>query len=558
MTYHARTSAAVRGAVLGAAILGAAILGAATACVTVRREPETTTAASTPAPATPAPVAPPAAVTTSAASAVGGAAFSITSLDSEPLPAQVMVTIPPDSGMVRALIVAGVRDSHVAADLAYLSDVIGPRLTGTEGLRRANDWTARKFREYGADSAWEEAWRFGQGWQRGPMVVDLLAPHRQSLYAASWAWAPGTSGPVTGPVTILSATTAAALTRDSAAIRGRWVMVRPPALIHNNDGPPMTHADSLQADSAAHAAAALTDAQRQFRREIPDRLAAAGALGTLQDGSKEFGLLSMSGSPLQLYPLPSIVLPHESYAMLWRLRQARVDVTLRADIANTLTADTLTAYNTVAEIRGADRPDEVVLLGAHLDSWDLGTGTTDNGAGAIAVLEAARILSTALTAARVRPSRTIRFVLFTGEEEGLLGSEAYAKRHADELAKVQAVLVLDNGTGRITGIALQERRELHDAWLSVLGPAASLGPFSIRPSNKGGTDHLSFLSYGVPSFNYDQETRGYGHTHHSQVDTFDHALPDDLAQAATVMAVNAYELAEADELLPRGSVRATP
>lgn len=539
----------------------AIVLATTTACVTVRRVPETTTdstsssRAAAPAPALAASPAPTPTVVTSVA---GGQALAITSIDTAPLPAQVTVTIPPDSGMVRAMIVAGTSDSHVAADLAYLSDVIGPRLTGTEALRRANEWTARKFREYGADSAWQEAWRFGRGWQRGPMVVDLLAPHRQTLFAASWAWAPGTNGPATGGVTILTETSAAALARDSNAIRGRWVLARPPALIHNGDGPPMTRADSVRADSALHAATTLTDAQRQFRRDVPGLLAQLGALGTLQDGSKEFGLLTMSGSPLQLYPLPSIVLPHETYAMLWRLRQAGVDVTLRADIANSLTADTLTAYNTVAEIRGADRPDEVVLLGAHLDSWDLGTGTTDNGAGAIAVLEAARILTKALTAARVRPSRTIRFVLFTGEEEGLLGSDAYAARHAGDLAKMQAVLVLDNGTGRITGIALQGRSELHDAWLSVLGPAASLGPFTIRSANKGGTDHLSFLPYGVPSFNYDQETRGYGHTHHSQVDTFDHALPEDLAQAATVMAVNAYELAEADELLPRGAPKAAP
>jgi carboxypeptidase Q len=155
----------------------------------------------------------------------------------------------------------------------------------------------------------------------------------------------------------------------------------------------------------------------------------------------------------------------------------------------------------------------------------------------------------------VRPARTIRFALFTGEEEGLMGSAAYAKAHAEELGSYQAVLVLDNGTGRITGIALQGRRELHDAWAAMLGPISELGPFSIRSTNKGGTDHLSFLPYGVPAFNYDQATLGYNHTHHSQVDTYDHASPEDLAQVATVMAVNAYQWASADTLLARGPVQ---
>jgi hypothetical protein len=339
--------------------------------------------------------------------------------------------------------------------------------------------------------------------------------------------------------------------RYAGKLRGVWVMARAPALIHNNDGPPMTHADSVTADSSYHAILNMSGTERQYRRLLPLLLAREGALGLLVDGSKEFGLLTMSGSPLEPFPLSNIVLPHETYAMLARLRQAEVTVTLRADINNTLTVDTLKAENTVAEIRGSEHPDQVVVLGAHLDSWDLATGATDNGAGAIAVLEAARILA----AAKVRPERTIRFVLFGGEEEGLLGSEAYAKAHAGELRKFQAVLVLDNGTGRITGIALQGRRELHDAWASMLTPITALGPFAIRSTEKGGTDHLSFLPYGVPAFNYDQETRGYNHTHHSQVDTYDHVLPDDLMQAATVMAVNAYQWASADTLLARGPVQ---
>jgi len=202
----------------------------------------------------------------------------------------------------------------------------------------------------------------------------------------------------------------------------------------------------------------------------------------------------------------------------------------------------------VAEIRGSERPRQVVILGAHLDSWDLGTGVTDNGTGSMVVLEAAR----AIARSGLKPKRSIRFVLFSGEEQGLLGSRAYAERHAANADSIQAVLVLDNGTGAITGQALQGRKDLEGLWRQLLAPVASLEADSVRDASKMGTDHLSFLPYGVPGFNFDQLRRGYNHTHHSQSDTYDKAVAQDLKQAASVMAVTAYELANLRELLPRG------
>ena len=202
----------------------------------------------------------------------------------------------------------------------------------------------------------------------------------------------------------------------------------------------------------------------------------------------------------------------------------------------------------MAEIRGSERPRQVVILGAHLDSWDLGTGVTDNGTGSMVVLEAAR----AIAQSGLKPKRSIRFVLFSGEEQGLLGSRAYAERHAASADSIQAVLVLDNGTGAITGQALQGRQDLEGLWRQLLAPVASLEADSVRDASKMGTDHLSFLPYGVPGFNFDQLRRGYNHTHHSQSDTYDKAVAQDLKQAAAVMAVTAYELANMRELLPRG------
>jgi Zn-dependent M28 family amino/carboxypeptidase len=204
-------------------------------------------------------------------------------------------------------------------------------------------------------------------------------------------------------------------------------------------------------------------------------------------------------------------------------------------------------WNTVAEMAGS-QPGQVVILGAHLDSWDLGQGVTDNGAGAMVVLEAAG----ALARSGLKPRRTIRFILFSGEEEGLLGSRAYAAAHAAEADSIQAVLVLDNGTGAVTGQALQGRSELAGLWHQLLAPLASLKADSVRDASKMGTDHLSFLPYGVPAFNFDQLQRGYDHTHHSQSDTYDKAVEGDLKQAAAVMAATALELANLPELLPRG------
>ncbi|MFL5560942.1 MAG: M20/M25/M40 family metallo-hydrolase [Gemmatimonadaceae bacterium] len=464
---------------------------------------------------------------------------------------QRAVVVRPDQQTVDALIAEGMQRSHAGADLEYLTDVIGPRLTASASLKRANDWTAQKFQEYGMTNVHLEPWKFGQRWTRGPAAVRMTAPHERWLNAVSWAWAPGTNGPSAGDVVYMNATTRADFdARFAGKLRGKWVLSRGPVTIWNPDGPPMTSADSVRLDSLRRAQFATPASP--FRDSVIAVLAGEGIAGYITSGAKQYGLETMSGSPARIYPFPYIVVDNETFSQMHRLLGRGERVALEANIQNTLGSDSVAVYNTVAEIRGTERPDEVVLLGAHLDSWDMGTGATDNGAGSIAVLEAARILQ----ATGARPRRTIRFVLFSGEEEGLYGSRMYARDHAAELPKFQSVLVLDNGTGHITGMALQGRNELRDMWTSLFAPTSALGPFKVRPGNKGGTDHLSFLPYGVPGFNYDQESRGYDHTHHSQIDTFDHAVIPDLMQAATVMAVNAWQLANLDELLPRGTVTA--
>lgn len=466
---------------------------------------------------------------------------------------QVMVSVPTNDALVARMIDEGTHRSHVAADLEYLLDVIGPRLTGTAAVRRANEWTRDKFREYGADSAYLESWPFGQGWTRGPMTLRMLAPQQRELLGVSWGWSPGTNGPVAGNVVLMDARTPQEYQKRFAGkLRGAWVMLGPAQPVVNLADPLVTRADSMRQDSIVRALAPHDDTERKFFAERFWYVAGEGVAGVIRDGAKQFDLFTMSGSPSAVSPVPQIVVGNDEYTQFQRLSRRGEPVRIEADIKNSFTRDSLQQYNTVAEIRGSEHPDQVVLLGAHLDSWDISTGGTDNGTGAIAVLEAARILK----AAGVRPSRTIRFVLFTGEEQGLFGSQAYAATHEKELDRYQAVLVLDNGTGRITGMALQNRDDLHDMWKSMLAPVAGggggLGPLVVRSAFKTGTDHLAFIQDGVPSFNYDQQSRGYDFTHHSQVDDYNHVVPSDVAQAATIMAVNAWQLADIPALLPRG------
>jgi len=461
-----------------------------------------------------------------------------------------------DTAGVGALIDQGMNHSQVMKNLEYLTDVIGPRLTGSPAARAANDWTMKQFQSYGLDSHLE-TWNFGGSWSRGPMWMRMTAPRAHDVVAASWAWAPGTDGKaVSGPVVRIDASTPESLAANRAKIKGAWVMLRGPSFVWNNDGPPMTAADSERQRGGFRGAAAgaprdsaARARQQQFNNDQPYLLKSAGALGILIDGGKEQDLLTMSGSPNRVMPLPEVVVAHEDYAMFDRLMGLGLTPVLEASIQNTLSMkDSVPQWNTVAEIRGTEHPGEVVIVGGHLDSWDLGTGATDNGTGSMATLEAARIIAQS----GVKPKRTIRFVLFTGEEEGLIGSHKYAEAHAAEADSIQAVIVLDNGAGAVTGQALQGRPELFGLWRAILAPLHQLDADTVTDALKGGTDHLSFIPYGVPGFNFNQVRLGYNHTHHSQSDTWDKAVAWDLEQASTVMAVSALELANLSGMIPRG------
>ena len=461
------------------------------------------------------------------------------------------------------------RRSEIMKNLQYISDVIGARLTGSKNLERANHWTEEKMKAYGLANVHLEPWEIPVGWERGFARMKVIEPDSgRELTIASYAWAPGTKGKISGDVVIVKAKKKEDLQQYKGKLKNAVVLTSAPAIV----APVLDLSVASSADPVTKEAPKRDDQPRRpfdmdrtFRSEMAEFFKAEGVGCTVIDSSKPHGLLNMTGNwPSERgagggggggggeITIPRVFMVHEHYAMLYRLA-SRADAVTRVEyeIENKFIPGPITVYNTVGEIRGSEKPDEIVVVGAHLDSWDLGSGTTDNGTGSCVVLETARAIST-LASLGQRPKRTIRFVLFTGEEEGLWGSKKYVERHKDEMDKHSAALVHDTGTGKVMGFALHNRKSS----LSILEPQLTslssvdgwkgldLGPL-------GGTDHLSFHAVGVPGFACRQDMEGYRLTHHSQSDTFDKAKEPNLIQGAQIMAVTAVRIANLPELLPR-------
>jgi carboxypeptidase Q len=469
-----------------------------------------------------------------------------------------------DTTGVGRLIDEGMNRSKVMDALRVLSDSIGPRLAGSPAYQAAVRWAQGRFASYGI-TATSEAYDYGVAFERGQATAWITSPFRRQMNVWSWAWTNGTQNKAwEGPVVRVNISTPESLAVYKDKIRGAWLMAADPADLWNPDGPAMTAADSAarrerqqaRMQGQRNANQGIDSTRRaqlaQFRVDLPYLLRQAGALGRITDGAKDFALLTMSGSPRSVSPLPNAVIGHEDYLMLDRQLRAGLAPRFSATIDNKVGTQAIKQWNVIGEIRGTEKPDEIVIVGGHYDSWDLAQGVTDNGTGSMAAMEALRIIQ----ASGLKPKRTIRAILFGSEEEGLIGSAEYAKAHAGEAERIQAVLVLDNGAGMITGQALQGRNEMNQLWVDLLAPVQSLGggtALTVREGNKGGTDHLSFVPQGIPAWNFDQMTRGYNHTHHSQVDTYDKVPEWDLRQASTVMAVTAFELANLPgAILPRG------
>lgn len=463
----------------------------------------------------------------------------------------------PAAVLDQKLIAEAKKDSQLLANLTYLSDEIGPRLTGSAALKRANDWTAEKMKAYGLTNVHLEPWSMPEGWERGPVSARIIEPDNgRSLTMASMGWAPGTNGKIEGEVVIVSARNKKDLEGLKGKVKNAIVLQGPPTKLRpleemNKPGalrPPSSAAADGQPQQSFEEAMA-------FRRELAGFLQTEGAAVILQDAGKHFDLLTTTGGwrgqdrPSASNRLPTLFVAHNHYELLYRLasRPAPAKTRVEIEVSNKFIPGPLAVYNTVGEIKGSDKPDEFVIVGAHLDSWDLGTGTTDNGTGTAVVLETARILAKS----GVQPKRTIRFVLFTGEEQGLHGSRAYVAKHKDELARTSVALVHDTGTGKVVGIGAGSRPALKPLLEAELASLKELGVVDFQARALGGSDHASFESAGVPGFLFRQEMADYRFTHHSQADTLDRAREADLIQGVQVMAITALRLANREALLPR-------
>src|SRR5579859_3456034 len=455
-----------------------------------------------------------------------------------------------------AQILSEIRDhSEAMANLEYLSDSIGQRLTGSPQLKQANEWTRDMFAKYGAVNAHLEGWTMERSWTRGKASARVVSPAEHPLTIAAAGWSPSTRGPVTGPVVYFDAKEKKDFGKFHGKLKGSIVIYQEPASLSppKQDDPQAQFDRPMQQPPPRIGEAPIADPYDAFLKAAKERTEfwkQEGVAAVLRDSNKPHGLLNMTDVSLARYemgPIPTAFVTGEGYRMIFCMLQRHLPVQVEMEMTNTIGDKPMQAYNTVADLRGSEKPDEMVILGAHLDSWDLGTGSTDNGTGSMVVLEAAR----ALAKLKLKPKRTIRFVLFSGEEQGLYGSQEYVKMHKDELEKISGVLVHDTGTGRVLTLGLHDNYQDRELVDQVLAPVPELNLLEPRMARSFGTDHLSFDEVGVPGFFCIQERAEYNLTHHSQSDTFDKVWKDDVNQGAEVLAAWAYNTAQLPGMLPR-------
>jgi carboxypeptidase Q len=465
---------------------------------------------------------------------------------------------PDDKGTFAAAdaqILSEIREhSQAMENLEFLSDNIGQRLTGSPQLKQANEWTRDKFTQYGVANAHLEPWTIARSWTRGTASARIVSPAEHPLAIAAAGWSPSTPGAVQGPVVYFDAKTKEEFAKFHGKLQGAIVIYQEPTSL---SPPPPADPNAavlrpMQEPPAKIGEPPLPDpyeALLQTAKERTEFWKQEGVAAVLRDSNKPHGLLNMTDVSLEKYgigPIPVAFISGEGYRMIFRLLKHGA-VKVEIEMTNTIVDRPVEVYNTVAEIRGSEKPDEIVILGGHLDSWDLATGSTDNGTGSIAVLEAAR----ALAKLQLKPKRTIRFVLFSGEEQGLYGSQEYVKAHQNELEKVSAVLVHDTGTGRVLTLGLHDNYQDRELVDQVLAPLHELKLLEPSMARSFGTDHLSFDQAGVPGFYCIQDLAEYRLTHHSQSDTFDKVWKEELNQGAEVLAAWAYNTAQLPGLLPR-------
>lgn len=480
-------------------------------------------------------------------------------------------TEPVDLDAIYKIKAEGFERSQVMDIAWWLTEVHGPRLTNSPQLRAAADWTVGKLNEWGLSNVAQETWgEFGRGWSNERTVVHVVEPAPWPVIAYSKAWAPGTGGSVTAEVLLAPMTEEADFAQFEGKLDGKVVLLRPVQAV-----PPIFEAparrfteDQLEDMTEQRVGqrggpTGNRERIREFQTKRNAFLLEQGVVAVLEPGNGRGDsgsvLVGRGGSqdPEDPPVAPMVAVATEHYNRIARLVDMEVPVRLEVDIRNTFHDDDLSMFNIVAEIRGTDLPDEVVMLGAHFDSWHSGTGTVDNGSGSSVMMEAMRILQQS----DLRMRRTVRMALWTGEEQGLLGSRAYVKNHfADretmaleaEHAGLAAYFNMDNGTGQYRGVYLQGNEMVEPIFRAWMAPFENIGMTHLTIRNTGGTDHLAFDAVGLPGFQFIQDPVQYSsRTHHSNLDVYDQLVAADMMKNAVITAAFVYHAANRDEMLPR-------
>ncbi len=521
-----------------------------------------------------------------------------------PLPAQ-SPTEKLDYATIEQIRDEGLNRSQVMDHISWLSDVYGPRLTGSPAILQASDWALKKFNEWGLANGHRETWAFGKGWSLVRFSAQMMAPQVQPLIGFPASWTPATKGAVTADAVRVQIDDEADFEKYRGKVAGKIVLIQPERPVPMLEGlvvhrmgvndfaeaatTPISRGRGARGGRGTVAAneedtpgqGRGRGAAQAFAAKVAQFLKSEGAVAIFNRGSDT--IMASVGSDLSaeqqhtdggtIFPtgngsrgadagsgLPTVTLAVEHYNRMIRILAKGIPVTVELNVETRFYDETTpNGFNTVAEIPGTDPKlkDEVVMLGAHFDSVSAATGATDNAAGSAAMMEAMRILKTI----GAKPRRTIRVALWGGEEEGLLGSRAYVREHfgdpatmvlKPEHARLVAYFNSDNGTGRIRGIWLQQNMAVRSIFEQWIEPLSDLGVVATGPRSVTSTDHVAFDAVGLPGFQFMVDRLEYNsRTHHSNMDFYDRVQRDDMVQQATVIAVFAYNAAMRDERLPR-------
>jgi hypothetical protein len=507
----------------------------------------------------------------------------------------------PDPEVVNAIRDQGLNHSQVMQTLQHLTDKIGPRLTNSPQMREANRWTMAQLKGWGLGNAHLEAYEFGRGWTYDKASIDLLSPRKTSLMAIPLAWTPATSGVLEADVVYLDAVNEAELQKYRGKLKDKVVMLNEPTNSeepHREISKRYTSAElaemknfDLKAPASDAPPAEDSIAQRRAAQKFNEArsafLKAEQVRGALFRSSWDGGLIRVMGQNHRVgktFPVPALMLSAEHYNLLARMLDSGETPRIAFNVDARFHDEDIHAHNTIAEIPGVgDRP-EIVMLGAHLDSWHGATGGVDNAAGVAITMEAIRILK----AVNFRPKRTIRIGLWSGEEQGLIGSTAYVEQHfatrpkptdpeERELSRwfwsspgwpitklpehdlLSVYFNVDNGSGRIRGVATQGNSGARASFADWFGQVNDLTDGTISNNANHSTDHEAFDWVGLPGFQFIQDPLDYfTRLHHTHVDSYDHAMPEDMKQAAVVLATLVYNAAIADARLPRKPMPSEP